>query len=316
MQDLVKRYFWLVSVIAVIACAYFAASATGSVLEAKLLGDPAEAPKVPPPPPVTDPKPAVAVRSKAGAPVADRNMFCSDCKPPEVAAVTPNTALPPGTVVPTQLHLVLIATSVGSDPRYSFATILNTDTQKQGGYFVGDDIPDTGPVKEIHFKYVDFENKALGRTERVGLFGEVPPPAPPPPVAVATGDKPPGDPDDEMAAAVAAGVKKIDDSNYEISRDLVDKVLSNPMAVAKGARVVPSVKDGKANGFKLYAIRPSSVYAQIGLANGDTIHAINGFDLTSPDKALEVYTKVKEATALTVQVTRRGKEMTINYAIK
>ncbi len=56
--------------------------------------------------------------------------------------------------------------------------------------------------------------------------------------------------------------------------------------------------------------------AQIGLANGDTIHAINGFDLTSPDKALEVYTKVKEATALQVQVTRRGKEMTINYAIK
>ncbi len=314
MQDLVKRYFWLVGVIAVIASAYFAASATGSVLEAKLLGDPAEAPKIPPPL-VVEVKPTAVVRTKAGAPVADRNMFCSDCKPPEVAAPAANAALPPGTVVPTQLHLVLIATSVGSDPKYSFATILNTDTQKQGGYFVGDEIPDTGAVKEIHFKYVDFENKALNRTERVGLFGEVPPPAPPP-VAVAVADKPPGDPDDEMANAVAAGIKKLDESNYEISRNLVDKVLANPMAVAKGARVVPSVKDGKANGFKLYAIRPSSVYAQIGLANGDTIHAINGFDLTSPDKALEVYTKVKEATALQVQVTRRGKEMTINYAIK
>jgi general secretion pathway protein C len=315
MQDLVKRYFWVVSVIAVIACAYFAASATGSVVEAKLLGDPAEAPKIPPPPVAEVAKPTTPVRSKAGAPVADRNMFCSDCKPPEVAAVSPTTPVAPGTVVPTALHLVLIATSVGTDPRYSFATILNTDTDKQGGYFVADVIPDAGPIKEIHFKYVDFQNTALNRTERVGLFGETPPP-PPPPVAVAVADKPPGDPDDEMAAAVAAGIKKIDESNYEIDRNLVDKVLANPMAVAKGARVVPSVKDGKANGFKLYAIRPSSVYAQIGLANGDTIHAINGFDLTSPDKALEVYTKVKEATALQVQVTRRGKEMTINYAIK
>jgi len=211
--------------------------------------------------------------------------------------------------------LMLIATSISSNDKESFATILNTDTSSQGGYFVGDEIPGAGPVKEIHFKYVDFDNTQNHRTERIGLLGEPPPTTPPPAVAVAAPAQP-ADPDDELAQAVAAGVKKIDDSNYEISRSLVDKVLSNPMAVAKGARVVPSVKDGKANGFKLYAIRPGSVYAQIGLANGDTIHAINGFDLTSPDKALEVYTKVKEATSLTVAVTRRGKEQVINYTIK
>ncbi len=70
------------------------------------------------------------------------------------------------------------------------------------------------------------------------------------------------------------------------------------MAVAKGARVVPAVKNGKPDGFKLYAIRPSSVYAKLGLQNGDTLQSINGFDLTSADKALEVYTKLREATSL------------------
>jgi general secretion pathway protein C len=49
------------------------------------------------------------------------------------------------------------------------------------------------------------------------------------------------------------------------------------MAVAKGARVVPAVKNGKPDGFKLYAIRPSSVYSKLGLTNGDTIQSINGF---------------------------------------
>jgi general secretion pathway protein C len=312
MQDLVKRYFWLIGALAVMMCAYFAATTVGAIIEAKALGPSPTAPAVPVI--AQDTRPVTQEHSKVGQPIADRDMFCSDCKPPVVAVATTDTVAP-GTVVATSLHLVLIATSISSKSSESFATILNTDTSSQGGYFEGDLIPGAGPIKEVHYKYVDFENTQNHRTERIGLLGE-PPPSAPPPVAVAQAPSAPADPDDEMAQAVAAGVKKIDDSNYEVSRQLVDKILSNPMAIAKGARVVPSVKDGKANGFKLYAIRPGSVYAQIGLANGDTIHAINGFDLTSPDKALEVYTKVKEATSLTVAVTRRGKEMIINYGIK
>ena len=84
----------------------------------------------------------------------------------------------------------------------------------------------------------------------------------------------------------------------------------------KGARVTPSIKNGKPNGIKLYAIRPSSIYSKLGLSNGDTIHSINGFELDSLDKGLEVYQKVKDATGLQVSVTRRGKPVTLNYSIK
>ena len=98
--------------------------------------------------------------------------------------------------------------------------------------------------------------------------------------------KPTGDENkDDLQTAVDNGIKKIDDTTYEIDKSLVDKVLANPMAVAKGARVVPAVKNGKPDGFKLYAIRPSSVYAKLGLSNGDTIQSINGFELTTADKA-------------------------------
>ena len=310
MQDVLKRYFWLVGALAVMLSAYFASTTVGAILEAKFLPASKEAPRITPVQQDSS-KPAVAVRSKAGQPLSDRDMFCSDCKP---VAPPPGSdvAVAPGGVVPTQLHLQLIATSISTKDEDSFATILNTDTASQGGYFIGDKIPSAGVVKEIKYKYVDFDNPTTNRRERISLLGDAPPPAQPPP-AVAQA---PANPEDEMAAAVAAGVKKIDDNNYEISRALVEQVLANPMAMSKGARVVPSSKDGKPNGFKLYAIRPGSVYSEIGLANGDTIHAINGFDLGSPDKALEVYTKIKEATSLTVAVTRRGKETTINYTIK
>ena len=101
-----------------------------------------------------------------------------------------------------------------------------------------------------------------------------------------------------------------------ITRALVDKILSNPMAVAKGARVVPAIANGKPSGFKLYAIRPGSIYARLGLANGDTLESINGFELTSADKALEVYTKLREATSLELVVVRSRKPLTLMISIR
>jgi len=206
----------------------------------------------------------------------------------------------------------LLATMVATKPEDSYATIVNTDNQKQGAYSVGDIVPGaTGKIKEIHYKYLDFENN--GHVERLVLAGATAPVAAP---TVAVAEPTPDGDKDDMQSAIDNGIKKISDNNYEIDKSLVDKVLANPMGVAKGARVVPAVKNGQPDGFKLYAIRPSSVYAKLGLANGDTLQSINGFELTSADKALEVYTKLREATSLEVNVTRRGKPVTLKYSIR
>jgi general secretion pathway protein C len=93
-------------------------------------------------------------------------------------------------------------------------------------------------------------------------------------------------------------------------------VLADPMTVAKGVRVVPSMTNGKPAGFKLYAIRPSSLFAKLGFTNGDTLEKINGLALDSADKALEVYTKVRDAAKLDVEIVRRGKPVTLTFAIK
>ncbi len=111
-------------------------------------------------------------------------------------------------------------------------------------------------------------------------------------------------------------INKIDDATYQIDRSLLDEIQANPMAIARGARIVPAIKNGQPAGFKLYAIRPSSFYAAIGLRNGDTMTAINGIDLSSPDKALEVYQKVKTADSIVVSITRRGVPITITYTIR
>ena len=38
--------------------------------------------------------------------------------------------------------------------------------------------------------------------------------------------------------------------------------------IATQARIVPSFKNGVANGFKLFSIQPGSLYSAIGVENG------------------------------------------------
>ncbi|MFI5288965.1 MAG: type II secretion system protein GspC, partial [Polyangia bacterium] len=119
-----------------------------------------------------------------------------------------------------------------------------------------------------------------------------------------------------LATLIATGIQKIDDTHYTIEKTAVDALLVSPITVAHGARFVPSMKDGKIDGLRLYAIRPQSVFASLGLMNGDTLNAINGLDLTSPDKALEAYSKIGSAKQLVIAITRRGKPLTLLYTIK
>ncbi|NVB78704.1 MAG: hypothetical protein HOV81_09945 [Kofleriaceae bacterium] len=101
-------------------------------------------------------------------------------------------------------------------------------------------------------------------------------------------------------------IERIDNTHVKMPQKTVDQLAADPMTMAKGARIVPAMKNGKPDGLKLYAIRPSSVFARLNFANGDTVHAVNGHELTSADKALEVYQSLKSVSELTIDVTRRG----------
>jgi len=134
-------------------------------------------------------------------------------------------------------------------------------------------------------------------------------PATPAPVVAAA-------PTDPFAAELEKGIKKTGEHNYEVQRGTIDSLLGNMGALAKGARIVPETRDGKSAGFRLFSIRPDGPFAKIGLQNGDVVSAINGLEMTSPDKALEVYTKLKTANHLSVAIERNGQKITKDYNIR
>jgi general secretion pathway protein C len=74
---------------------------------------------------------------------------------------------------------------------------------------------------------------------------------------------------------------------------------------------VPQEKSGA----KLYGIQRGSLLGKLGIQNGDTLRTINGFDMSSPDSALEAYVKLRGASQLSVALVRRGAPVTIEYQI-
>ena len=115
---------------------------------------------------------------------------------------------------------------------------------------------------------------------------------------------------------IASRIQKISDTEFNVDRAVVDKILENQAELMRSARIVPEQKDGKVVGIRLFGIRPDTLLGTLGLQNGDRLETINGFNMASPEKALEAYARLRTASNLNVKVNRRGQTMSIDYRIK
>ncbi len=140
--------------------------------------------------------------------------------------------------------------------------------------------------------------------------------APAPAAAPTLAPPPPAGGPNPVPADIASKIQKISDTEFNIDRSVVDRILENQAELMKSARIVPETKDGKVLGIRLFGIRPDTLLGTLGLQNGDRLEAINGFNMGSPEKALEAYARLRTATALDVNVNRRGAPVAIAFHIK
>jgi general secretion pathway protein C len=206
--------------------------------------------------------------------------------------------------VRSSLHAVLVGTAVANPPRYSLCQLTNTDTNETLVYAVGDKFMNAR-IYGIDRERVLVDND--GRNEFIDNSA-----AAPMNVGIAA-VPPPGVPG---AQADQGGVRQLSDNQYVVARSELNGALSNLSQLATQARIVPSFKNGVANGFKLFSIVPDSLYSKIGIQNGDVIRRINGYEMNSPDKALEIYQKLRDANRIEIEIERRGETLRKSYSIE
>ena len=264
---------------------------------------------------------------KSGDPIIERNPFDSVTGP--LNAKAPELDSPRAEAVDTSDPLnsppcdgvqVLIVTE-STDPTWSVAALQGPGEPHPRMRRVGDDING----KKVAF--IGFNPKEqtpsvwleggpqlcqamLFRTQPpVAAASAAPAAAAPPPTAPANG--PP-----VLDPSIASKIQKISDTEFKIDRGVVDKILENQAELMKSARIVPEQKDGKVVGVRMFGIRPDTLLGTLGLQNGDRLETLNGFNMASPEKALEAYARLRTASSLNVKVNRRGAPVSIDYHIQ
>jgi S1-C subfamily serine protease len=111
-------------------------------------------------------------------------------------------------------------------------------------------------------------------------------------------------------------IKRVDDVTYELSRAAVDDALAHGDQIAMEARVVPAFANGKTIGFKLFSIRPDSLFGRMGLKNGDIVVRINDIVPNAPAVITDQVPGAWKSDKVTVVIHRGPQELALNYTIK
>ena len=115
---------------------------------------------------------------------------------------------------------------------------------------------------------------------------------------------------------IASKIQKVSETEFNVDRSVVDGILENQAQLMRSARIVPEQKDGKTVGIRLFGIRADTLLGSLGLQNGDRLEQINGYDIANPEKALEAFAHLRQASELTVALNRRGAPTTLAIHIK
>ena len=106
------------------------------------------------------------------------------------------------------------------------------------------------------------------------------------------------------------GIVRTSPTEVQIDRGTLDRYLENPGELSR-IRVAPD-----ATGIKIAKVPPNSMLGLLGIEEGDRLVKAGGIDLTSPEKIMELYARLRTYEKLSIVVERKGKPMTMDYVIK
>lgn len=96
-----------------------------------------------------------------------------------------------------------------------------------------------------------------------------------------------------------------------VPRELVDALLMNPYDELAKVRMIPTD-----SGMRLERLAEDSIWARVGVAQGDVVSAINGVNITNVGDASNALNSLMTGSRFDVTVIRGGKQVELKYQVK
>ncbi len=217
----------------------------------------------------------------------------------------------------TKLPLKLLGTAAAGDDRLSWAAVEDLETRQHTIVRVEDLLKQQAKVVRIERRRIVLENGA--RREELALDDDTSGGAAARPQrtsAVPTSVTPPaggpaGDPN------LANRVRKLAENRFAVARADVENAARNPATLFSQARILPKYENGQMVGVQLNAVKPGSLFEQIGIQSGDTVTTFNGLRIDRPEQSANLLRELTEARSFNVQVLGSdGRERTLTYELQ
>lgn len=287
--------FWI-NLSAVIVCAFFLADLLGLGIE-YFVPEPTSS--------LRGARPMIASRNRVPVTpetyqaICTRNLFNSKGLGCESDTGGPVDNAP----VRTSLPLNLVGTVILRDELRSLATIEDKASSNVYPVRANDEIPGKIKIQKVEARKVTFLNLQTRQNEYVDLPEEF----------IQT---PRLMPRGNSLKSSGPGIEQLSPTQYNVSRQEVDKTLSDLNSVLTQARCLPYMEGGVPAGFRCFQIVKGSIYDQLGMKDNDVVTCINGSPINDITKAMELLTSLKEASHLELCLKRDGKQMNMAYDIK
>jgi len=106
------------------------------------------------------------------------------------------------------------------------------------------------------------------------------------------------------------------DQNITVARSQIDNAIQNINDLMRQVKIRPHFLNGKPDGLFISNIQQDSIFARLGLRNGDILTGVNGKNIQSVDDALKLYQDLKSSSDVAVQIKRKGEVLSIGYHIE
>jgi general secretion pathway protein C len=234
--------------------------------------------------------------TEAGAPrdpqiILSRNLFNASTLSPEAGALPAEEE----DLEATQLPLTLLGTAASEVPELSWAAIEDRESQQTLVLRIGDGVRNQAQVRRIERKRIVLEERgtlrelALAEVEGVAA-------SPRASLPVSARSRPRGPRVTPQAAPPAESPR-------------------SPAQLFSEARILPKYEAGEMVGVQLSAIKPGSLFEKMGIKDGDTITALNGIRIDSPEQSSKILLELTSADAFTIEVNNDGGTQTLSYTL-
>ena len=112
------------------------------------------------------------------------------------------------------------------------------------------------------------------------------------------------------------GSAEIEEEVIPIAQDVLQSSMNNLNELLTQVRVRPYFRQGKPEGLIVSQIQANSIFAKLGLMNGDIIASVNGKQMSTPEEAFQLYNSLNSGAQVSIEITRRGQKKMLTYEIK